>query len=96
MKHPTLATAQVPAPSSRHTDVWHAIREFDAVTAELEALLQRITSPHKGDEMVQPVPAPINPNPPSLAEFLNIASDDIRLKVEAAHETINRIASELF
>jgi hypothetical protein len=84
-----------PAPSSKHTDVWHAIREFDAVTSELEALLQRITGPRKADEMIQPAP-PVNPTPPPLADFLNVASDDIRFKVEAAHETINRIASELF
>jgi hypothetical protein len=95
MKHPALAPAlEANTPSSKHTDVWHAIREFDAVTAELDALLQRITGPREADEggcAAQPVP-----NPPALADFLNIASDDIRLKVEAAHEAINRIAAELF
>jgi hypothetical protein len=94
MMNPTVP-GPAPAPPSKHTDVWHAIREFDAVTAELEALLQRITGPRKGDEMTPPAP-PVNPTPPPLSDFLNTTSDDIRFKVEAAHETINRIAAELF
>jgi hypothetical protein len=88
---------QQPSPivqTSKHTDMYHAIQEINAVTAELQALLDRITGPRpKEDEAKAP---PIDPTPPSLSDFLGGGADDIRRKVEVAAGTIARITQELF
>jgi hypothetical protein len=82
--------------TSKHTDVYQAIREIDTVTVDLQALLDRITGPRPKEGDIKESPINPNPTPPSLSDFLGGGADDIRIKVERAAELIARITQELF
>jgi hypothetical protein len=90
-----------PASMEKHMGIHNAILDINSVIRSLDELLCRIQGPQPPAPAQAPsacdneAKARVEP-PPALSVVLNVAENDIRAKIDNAHNLIGRIRDELF